>query len=369
MCNGCTITRECQQCGCPFEAERRGTNVRRFCDGCRELRRQEAARTRQAISIVPKPERQCVQCGLTFQTKQPKKHRFCSKPCCDRWHEANAASRPRQTCQHCETLFLPKASNRTQFCSRDCACANKIAAANGRQEAARLKRMFANLRQCIVCSAAFVAHSSEVTCGKDECRERRDSVRYLAVPKTCRVCGGPCTTVRRYRSQFCESCRNDAKRLQRRRAKRRRELKATYATARHKSDKVLKGLQLLITQAGNQCPCCGLLMSKKADVNSDRALELDHAMPLSRGGTDHFPNLRPLCRKCNGLKRDFIAPDIVVGEWLSTKAHKDLQTDRQQVCINVSPVCQNGRGLSDSLYTTPQDRTGPRKTFSPNRSF
>jgi hypothetical protein len=57
-------------------------------------------------------------------------------------------------------------------------------------------------------------------------------------------------------------------------------------------------------------------MTKAIDPNNDRALELDHAMPLSKGGDDIFPNLRPMCRKCNRLKSDCVAVDIAVGEWL-----------------------------------------------------
>ena len=46
---------------------------------------------------------------------------------------------------------------------------------------------------------------------------------------------------------------------------------------------------------GNICLCCG-----KHDV----PLTLDHIVPLSKGGINTIENAQPLCRPCNGGKRD-----------------------------------------------------------------
>lgn len=37
--------------------------------------------------------------------------------------------------------------------------------------------------------------------------------------------------------------------------------------------------------------------------------EIDHVVPLSRGGTDDISNLQPLCRYCNGLKGNRLTND------------------------------------------------------------
>ncbi len=53
---------------------------------------------------------------------------------------------------------------------------------------------------------------------------------------------------------------------------------------------------------GKRCCACG----------SDRALEIDHIVPKSRGGLAAFQNLQPLCRQCNNAKADREPQSIVL---------------------------------------------------------
>ena len=228
----------------------------------------------------------------------------------------------------------------------------------------RLQKLFARLRQCTVCRVAYSGPSP--TCKSETCKRehaRRKAViasGYDPFSKPCKVCGLEVETtgkVRSFRPQMCRTCAAKAARLSKRRAKRRRESKQAFATSKHAPVAVLTGLRTMIDRAGNRCPCCGLLMSKAAHVSSDRALELDHAMPLSKGGDDLFHNLRPMCRRCNGMKRDFVAPLIVIGEWLSQCERKDLWTVHggSGNCLGVDagvrsrPSTQNCEGLVEAL--------------------
>lgn len=45
-------------------------------------------------------------------------------------------------------------------------------------------------------------------------------------------------------------------------------------------------------QGGRRCATCG----------ATEQLELDHRIPLSRGGDNHWRNLQWLCRRCNRRK-------------------------------------------------------------------
>jgi 5-methylcytosine-specific restriction endonuclease McrA len=40
------------------------------------------------------------------------------------------------------------------------------------------------------------------------------------------------------------------------------------------------------------------------------AWEVDHSIPLSRGGTDHFNNLVPACIECNRSKQDLTSREF-----------------------------------------------------------
>ena len=53
----------------------------------------------------------------------------------------------------------------------------------------------------------------------------------------------------------------------------------------------------VLKRARFRCALCGV----SADL---RALEVDHIVPRSRGGTDNPDNLQALCYRCNAMKRD-----------------------------------------------------------------
>lgn len=316
MCKSAT-ERKCSQCGGLIEP---GRDVRsRYCIPCRDSdsTRASHARRRQAGTCgdCGKPimwnAKRCNECESRRRRGQPKADAYGDK-CRERIV--------------CGSAFIPKGNSSGRFCSRACGGEwqrrESEAACQARERAERIRRLFANLRQCAVCSSAFVAaQSHQRVCQSSECRRMMRWVAAgVAIDKRCRLCGGPAAKVRSYRSMYCEACRAEVQRAVRRKAKHRREgrLVVTSKHSLKRTDTIL-GIQELITKAGQCCPCCGLLMTRAIDQSSDRALELDHAIPISRGGADEWPNLRCLCRKCNGLKSDFIAPHVVIAEWMSVR--------------------------------------------------
>ena len=52
-----------------------------------------------------------------------------------------------------------------------------------------------------------------------------------------------------------------------------------------------------------KCYICGI-KTHKQDVNSDSYAQIDHVIPLSKGGTDILSNVKCCCRKCNMKKSD-----------------------------------------------------------------
>lgn len=48
-----------------------------------------------------------------------------------------------------------------------------------------------------------------------------------------------------------------------------------------------------------RCQRCGF-----GGRDKERALVIDHVIPISHGGNSKFPNLQTLCRNCDALKGD-----------------------------------------------------------------
>jgi diadenosine tetraphosphate (Ap4A) HIT family hydrolase len=74
----------------------------------------------------------------------------------------------------------------------------------------------------------------------------------------------------------------------------------------------------VLTRARGRCECCGA-------HEHQRALEVDHIVPKSHGGSDHLSNLQALCFRCNAAKRDTDSTDF-----------RGLQTSyahRQDSCV------------------------------------
>lgn len=64
----------------------------------------------------------------------------------------------------------------------------------------------------------------------------------------------------------------------------------------------------VISSHGYVCTYCD-------QEKEDRELHVDHIIPLSRGGTNHFLNLTLACASCNSSKRSKLPSEWSVPQW------------------------------------------------------
>lgn len=90
---------------------------------------------------------------------------------------------------------------------------------------------------------------------------------------------------------------------------------------------------------------------KCRDCQSKKNLEIDHIIPVSKGGESIFENLQTLCRSCNRKKRtrlaagpDFVAVATQTIELCSTKKETEAEKETEKT----KPSARSARGVSNS---------------------
>ena len=255
----------CQGCGSLFESavssttrgERRG-NARRFCTlQCRwKAYRQKYGRKRSPGKHGSTPIRQvvfvaCGQCGQHFRR---------------RGHAPDG-----------------QAKRYNKFCSRQCAFASR---------ARPLGRELAD--GCLSVLLKWVrvlAAEQRVHAGREIARQRRPPSWQ------CRQCQGVFKTTDRLRS-ICSRCRAINQKAAKKVAKAMRRARIRGVECRRVSP------DAIFERDGWRCQHCQCRVSKRLDVNHPRYPNLDHVIPLSRGGSHTEENLQCLCRACNLDKSD-----------------------------------------------------------------
>lgn len=194
-------------------------------------------------------------------------------------------------CQYCRHEFKPRLTRHSTYCSRTCSFASKaatpfsevwIAACTG------CGKMFTSKRQRKYCSA--------------KCRPGTKWASVMPTTKDCAACGARYSPVSTggTPSRYCsDACRDGVAAARKRIARAKRKAVLAEATVE------LVDPYVVFTRDGWRCQLCGVktLRSKRGSYDDD-APELDHIIPLARGGEHSYLNTQCSCRKCNCLKSD-----------------------------------------------------------------
>ncbi len=287
----------CVVCGESFLPYQRKSVV--CSQGCRLVH--VANNNRAKWQVKDYPEVNCYVCNTVFKPRQ-KDGKYCS-PACSR-------KKPRVVIVDC--LACKKAVKRNrhgsrdakQYCSKQCATNHRVAI---NEEIRALRRIAENNKPKPVVDAYLL---SEIKAIKQIARKARSS-------KLCLHCSGVVYTKNMLLHPNCRKEYNEIKRKEYKESERYKQVRRAYKQtesykAKRKADKakrkaLIRGASIaepinpdsILERDKYCCYICGI-----RGTYEDKAPEVDHIIPLSKGGLHVESNLRCACRKCNGLKSD-----------------------------------------------------------------
>lgn len=231
----------------------------------------------------------CSVCGIAFYGTAAQS--ACGATCAHHLSQTTRAARARdrnqRVCSHCGVAFCAEPDSKGLYCSRECHRAH--AKAHPRYSSYRERRRQERIRyverrgtRCTSCSTPFL--------GEGECSTCR---RRLPEPfsSQCVGCGQQLTGRRR---KYCTvQCGKETNR------RIRRSLHRVAGRAGERIDPIA-----VFERDRWRCHLCGkkTLKTKRGSVHS-LAPEMDHIVPLSKGGLHVLSNVACSCRACNNWKR------------------------------------------------------------------
>lgn len=220
---------------------------------------------------------------------------------------------PERTCPVCKNRFKARHQGSskgkgklTTYCSRACYqadCAKKRTAMALDKNVLKKK---IHSTDCKKCGSVFLSNTKhKKLC--EACRAKKNEAWVAKRKKNprqfvCKCCGVPCVSEYGDRLRvFCsETCR---KRFDRRSTKARRKAMKRGAGRAESIDP-----NLVFRRAGWVCAWCGVATPVwLRGTYSPFAPELDHIVPLSKGGEHTYENTQCLCRRCNAGKSDHVS--------------------------------------------------------------
>jgi hypothetical protein len=105
---------------------------------------------------------------------------------------------------------------------------------------------------------------------------------------------------------LCKECKKSNNKITRRKAKYKRSALIRKATTAYGVDPLY-----IFNRDRYKCKFCGIKVQKK-NIHADNAAELDHIVPISRGGHHADYNCQTLCRKCNQSKSNKMIGQLLI---------------------------------------------------------
>jgi 5-methylcytosine-specific restriction endonuclease McrA len=285
------------------------------------------------MAYEPRPPRNltCARCGNAF-THQGLGHPKWCEPCRPLGMKEAARENNRRldarktrgpfTCEWCSKVYFAarKQGQGERFCSRECGFAWQA-------HDALPPSCAVSFNTCRVCASVFTTNNPRVMC--DPCRDAQ-----VVTHSTCKRCGhtwkrdryqhahGLCNVcsviAREERREADRDARRAMRRSQRYRCPSKYSERAKHYGCAYEPINVMR----VFARDGWRCRMCGVLTPRSLRGTYDAcAPELDHIVPLSRGGPHAWHNVQCLCRECNHVKGDAM-PHELDCEWMFRDANE-----------------------------------------------
>lgn len=256
----------------------------------------------------------CKQCNTGFIASH--KRWFCSDKCKYRSEtlKRNPNARIRVaisecTCKGCGKTYKPKKRDRNKYCSRECSFksgATSKYVRDGKEYDRPSPCTKVYFKVCEYCNNGFVAKRTNTPTCSDECTKKINNAKHykrslqkkVIVARSCKCCGK--LFVSEYSDKkriFCSSGCSISYSRRVGKAKRRAVERAIEADNIDPFEVFHRDKWI--------CRLCGIKTHRsKRGSYDDKAPELDHIIPLSKGGKHKYDNVQCACRKCNQTKGD-----------------------------------------------------------------
>ena len=249
--------------------------------------------------------KKCELCNSEFEVKRNrlKNQKYCSEECskyvADRRDKRSRGGPIDKECNLCGKKFKTHKTGYSiqKYCSDYC-----------RNKDYAIKNRVVTYNECKYCSGKFKVGKRKVFCSegcanKQEELEKKKRWRF----KKCKYCE---QWHYKYNNVYCsEECRRKGNRLYDELRKNKR-LERARKNGQFDAD---IDIYKLIERDGGYCYLCGDDVLFTYHYNDPKYPTIEHVMPIARGGTHSWDNVKVACRECNTRKSTTLIDDFLKG--------------------------------------------------------
>ena len=236
----------------------------------------------------------CSVCGEETASRY-RDTKFCSDKC--RGKHFKQTQREKE-CERCGEMYV--GSYKSKYCSDECR-------AKPEELRKKIEPKPIVSKCCVHCSGTFhTTISTKKFCCSDCSYQYRlkqlDEQRKAEVihyHKRCKECGKHYTTTRSTR-KYCTDICNERYRNRQKETTRRKRIMMNGKVDWNIS------IERLLKRDGHTCYLCGEVVNTTVDTNDDCYPSIEHIIPISKGGTHTWGNVKIAHRYCNSIKSDKI---------------------------------------------------------------